>query len=161
MPRMTQPPGSPPPAPERRHRHQRLLVMPDDGVAAVEALIEAAGESLRLKQFKLQSERIEQALRRAQQRGVRVRVMLNPRTSGGDRWNDEAFARLEAWGMEVAWTSDAFPVTHEKSLVVDGDTALIATFNLSDKYFSQTRDYGVVSHDAAVVAQVIAGFEAD
>ena len=47
-----------------------------------------------LKQFKLQSEAIEQALLRAHQRGVRVRVMLNPHTSGGDRWNDEAFARM-------------------------------------------------------------------
>ena len=170
---MSQPAASQPPAPEPApeafaepaetllHRHQSLLVMPDDGVEAVEALLDQARESLRLKQFKLQSERIEQALLRAHRRGVRVQVMLNPHTSGGDRWNDEAFARLGGWGMEVAWTSDAFPVTHEKSLVVDRDTALIATFNLSDKYFTQTRDYGVVSHDAPVVAQVIAGFEAD
>ena len=63
--------------------------------------------------------------------------------------------------MAVSWTSEAFPVTHEKSLVVDDDTVLIATFNLSDKYFTQTRDYGIVSHDPAVVQQVIAGFEAD
>jgi cardiolipin synthase len=141
--------------------HQQLLVMPDDGAAAVESLIDEARESLRLKQFKLQSERIEQALLRAHRRGVRVRVMLNPHTSGGDRWNDEAYARLGAWGMEVAWTSDAFPVTHEKSLVVDRAAALIATFNLSEKYFTETRDYGVVTHAPAVVEQVIAGFEAD
>lgn len=161
LPRMSQPSGSPPTAPDPRHGHQRLLVMPEDGVEAVETLIDGARQSLRLKQFKLQSERIEQALLRAHRRGVRVRVMLNPQTSGGDRWNDGAFARLEAWGMEVAWTSDAFPVTHEKSLVVDGHTALVATFNLSDKYFTQTRDYGVVTHDPNVVSQVIAGFEAD
>jgi phosphatidylserine/phosphatidylglycerophosphate/cardiolipin synthase-like enzyme len=150
-----------PPTDDLRHLHQRLLVMPDDGADAVVALIEEARESLRLKQFKLQSEAIEQALLRAHQRGVRVRVMLNPHTSGGDRWNDEAFARLGSWGMEVAWTSEAFPVTHEKSLVVDRHSALIATFNLSDKYFTQTRDYGIVSHAPAVVDQVIAGFEAD
>ena len=101
------------------HRRQSLLVMPDDGVGSVEALLDQARETLRLKQFKLQSERIEQALLRAHQRGVRVRLMLNPHTSGGDRWNDEAFARLEGWGMAVSWTSEAFPVTHEKSLVVE------------------------------------------
>ncbi|MEB3255708.1 MAG: phospholipase D-like domain-containing protein [Synechococcaceae cyanobacterium] len=140
---------------------QQLLVMPDDGATKVVALIDDARESLRLKQFKLQSEVIEQALLRAHRRGVRVRVMLNPHTSGGDRWNDEAFERLGGWGLEVVWTSEAFPVTHEKSLVVDRRCALIATFNLSDKYFTQTRDYGVVSFDAAVVEQVIAGFEAD
>ena len=140
---------------------QRLLVMPDDGDAAVVALIDAAQQRLLLKQFKLQSEAVEQALLRAHQRGVGVRVMLNPHTSGGDRWNDEAYALLEGWGIAVAWTSEAFPVTHEKSMVVDGEAVLIATFNLADKYFTQTRDYGVVSHDPEVVAEVVAGFEAD
>ncbi len=143
------------------HRPQRLLVMPDDGVDAVVALIEEASEQLLLKQFKLQSEAVEEALQRARERGVQVRVMLNPHTSGGDRWNDEAFARLQSWGIETAWTSEAFPVTHEKSMVVDRHTALVATFNLSDKYFTETRDYGVLTYNPAVVAQVITGFEAD
>ena len=143
------------------HRPQRLLVMPDDGAEAVVGLIEEAAEQLLLKQFKLQSQAVEQALRRAQERGVQVRVMLNPHTSGGDRWNDEAFARLRSWGIETAWTSEAFPVTHEKSMVVDRHTALVATFNLADKYFTETRDYGVITYNPAVVAQVIAGFEAD
>jgi cardiolipin synthase A/B len=65
---MTQTPS----APNHLHHHQQLLVMPDDGAVAVVALIDAAEETLRLKQFKLQSETIEQALIRAQQRGVRV-----------------------------------------------------------------------------------------
>jgi phosphatidylserine/phosphatidylglycerophosphate/cardiolipin synthase-like enzyme len=140
---------------------QRLLVMPDDGAAVVVDLIDQAREQLLLKQFKLQSEVVEQALLRAHQRGVSVRVMLNPHTSGGDRWNDEAYALLQGWGIAVAWTSEAFPVTHEKSMVIDGHAALIATFNFADKYFTETRDYGVISHDPQVIAEVIAGFEAD
>jgi hypothetical protein len=46
--------------------HQRLLVMPDDGVAAVVELIDAASRQLLLKQFKLQSEAVMGALLRAQ-----------------------------------------------------------------------------------------------
>ncbi|MEB3354418.1 MAG: phospholipase D-like domain-containing protein [Cyanobacteriota bacterium] len=141
--------------------HQQLIVMPDDGADAVVGLIDAATSELRLKQFKLQSPAVMEALLQAHRRGVQVRVMLNPHTSGGDRWNDEAYAQLQGWGLQVAWTSEAFPVTHEKSLVVDRSAALVATFNLSDKYFTQTRDYGVVSRAQPVVDQVIAGFEAD
>ena len=44
---------------------QRLLVMPDDGGASVVELIDQASEELLLKQFKLQSEQVEQALFRA------------------------------------------------------------------------------------------------
>jgi phosphatidylserine/phosphatidylglycerophosphate/cardiolipin synthase-like enzyme len=143
-----------------RHQ-QKLLVMPDDGAEAVVELIDQAHEQLLLKQFKLQSEAVEAALLRAHQRGVQVRVMLNPHTSGGDRWNDDAYALLTSMGIAVAWTSEAFPVTHEKSMVVDQSHALIATFNLADKYFTATRDYGVVTSNQRAVQQVIAGFEAD
>jgi phosphatidylserine/phosphatidylglycerophosphate/cardiolipin synthase-like enzyme len=87
--------------------------------------------------------------------------MLNPHTSGGDRWNDVAFERLKASGIDVAWTSECFPVTHEKSIVVDNTAALISTFNLSDKYFTETRDYGVITYAQVAIDQVIAGFEAD
>ncbi|WP_341885942.1 phospholipase D-like domain-containing protein [Synechococcus sp. UW140] len=141
--------------------HQTLLVMPEDGVAALQDFIAGASQELRLKQFKLESEAIELSLQQAHARGVKVRVMLNPHTSGGDRWNDSAFERLQAWGIEVAWSSDAFAVTHEKSIVVDNSAALISTFNLSDKYFTETRDYGIITYAQAAIDQVIAGFEAD
>ena len=143
------------------HPPQQLLVMPEDGAESVLALVDQAHSQLLIKQFKLSSEAVLEALRNAQARGVEVRVMLNPHTSGGDRWNDETFARLQAWGIATIWTSESFPVTHEKSMVIDRQAALVATFNLADKYFTETRDYGVVSHDPAVVQQVAAGFEAD
>ena len=135
--------------------------MPDDGVQPGLDFIASAQRELRLKQFKLQSTAVLEALHQAQQRGVHVRVMLNPHTSGGDRWNDQAYAALQSWGIAVAWTSESFPVTHEKSIVVDDSAALIATFNLSDKYFNETRDYGVITYSVAAVQQVIDGFEHD
>ncbi|MCP9820948.1 cardiolipin synthase [Synechococcus sp. Cruz-9H2] len=140
---------------------QRSLVMPEDGIEAVVDLIDQAREELRLKLFKLESEDLQEALLRAHARGVAVRVMLNPRTSGGVRWNDQAFARLQSSGLEVSWTSDSFPVTHETSMVVDNHLALIATFDFSDQSFNETRDYAVLSASAPVVEQVRAGFEAD
>jgi phosphatidylserine/phosphatidylglycerophosphate/cardiolipin synthase-like enzyme len=140
---------------------QRLLVMPEDGIEAVVDLIDQARAELRLKLFKLESDALQQALLSAHARGVVVRVMLNPRTSGGVRWNDQAFARLQSSGLEVSWTSDSFPVTHETSMVVDNQLALIATFDFSDQSFCETRDYAVLSASAPVVDQVRAGFDAD
>jgi phosphatidylserine/phosphatidylglycerophosphate/cardiolipin synthase-like enzyme len=45
-------------------------------------------------------------------------------------------------------------LTHEKSLVVDGDRALIMTFNLTSKYYATGRDFGIVdgnTHDVAAM----------
>ncbi|MBV9655449.1 MAG: cardiolipin synthase [Acetobacteraceae bacterium] len=97
----------------------------------------------------------------AKARGVDVRVMLNPARSSGSRANDETFEQLKAAGISVLWTNPKFAVTHEKSMVIDRSTALIATFNFSDKYFTHTRDYGLVLTDPAVVREMIACFEAD
>jgi cardiolipin synthase len=39
------------------------------------------------------------------------------------------YEQFERAGVPVAWASPKFYVTHEKSLVVDGAAALVATFN--------------------------------
>ena len=73
--------------------------------------------------------------------------MLNPKRSGGDRANDDTYDYFKKNGVEIQWANPKFYVTHEKSIVVDEEVALISTFNLCLKYFTQTRDYGVVTHD--------------
>ena len=138
-----------------------LIVVPDDTVLPVLGLVTLATRSVSVKQFTLDEPRIIQALLDAHRRGVAVRVMLNPHRSSGSRANDDTFAALEQAQVPVQWTNPAFAVTHEKSMVVDGERALVATFNFSEKYFTQTRDYGVVTTDPAQVAQIAQGFEAD
>jgi len=101
------------------------------------------------------------ALVRAHKRHVDVRIMLNPHRSSGDRANDESFKALKHSGLKVEWTNPAFAVTHEKSLVIDDTVALISTFNMATKYFTETRDYGVITDCPTHVGQVIACFEAD
>jgi phosphatidylserine/phosphatidylglycerophosphate/cardiolipin synthase-like enzyme len=79
---------------DKKHEPHEVIVQPDDGAAAVVALLDGARKSLRLKQFTLTDPDILAALERAHARGVVVRVMLNPHRSGGDRANDESFAHL-------------------------------------------------------------------
>jgi phosphatidylserine/phosphatidylglycerophosphate/cardiolipin synthase-like enzyme len=141
--------------------HHRLIVEPDEGTVPVVALIDGGTKSLRVKQFTLTDPDVMAALVRAHQRHVDVRIMLNPHRSSGDRANDESFKALRHAGLKVEWSNPAFAVTHEKSLVIDDTMALISTFNYATKYFTETRDYGIVTTQPRQVAEVIAGFEAD
>lgn len=145
---------------EKKDAH-RLIVEPDDGSGPVVELIDGAARSLRVKQFTLTDSAVLSALIHAHQRGIDVRIMLNPHRSSGDRANDESFKALRHAGVKVEWTNPAFAVTHEKSMVIDDAIALISTFNYATKYFTETRDYGIVVTDPAQVGEVIAGFEAD
>lgn len=138
-----------------------LIVQPDDGVAPVLDFIRQARRSLLIKQFTFTQPELMNAVVERKNAGVAVRVMLNPKRSGGDRANDATFDFLKTAGVDIKWASPKFYVTHEKSIVVDEGEALIATFNLCEKYFTLTRDYGVIVQDPAKVAQVAEGFEAD
>lgn len=139
----------------------RVLVQPRDGMAPVRELIDAARVRIVVKMFTFTAASLLDGLIAAQHRGVDVRVMLNAARSSGSRANDDAAERLRAGGVAVSWTSPRFAVTHEKSMVVDGRVALIATFNFGDKYFMTTRDYGLILQDSAAVREIEAGFESD
>ena len=141
--------------------HHRLIIQPDEGTQPVVDLINTAKKSLRLKQFTLTDSAVMSALIQAHKRKVNVRIMLNPHRSSGDRANDQSFKALKRAGISIDWSNPAFAVTHEKSTVIDDTVALIATFNMATKYFTETRDYGIVTTDPAQVTQVIKCFEAD
>jgi cardiolipin synthase len=138
-----------------------LIVEPDDGVEPVRDFISTAEKSLLIKQFTFSEPSLLQAVMDRKAAGAAVRVMLNPKRSGGDRANDETFDFFKKNGVSIQWSNPKFYVTHEKSIVVDEKAALIATFNLTAKYFTETRDYGVITQDGARVAQIVEGFEAD
>jgi phosphatidylserine/phosphatidylglycerophosphate/cardiolipin synthase-like enzyme len=138
-----------------------VIVQPDDGLEPVRRFIESAGTSLLIKQFTFTEEQLIAAVIDRSRAGVDVRVMLNPARSGGDRANDETYGALRGAGVATQWTSPKFYVTHEKSIVVDRSAAMVATYNLSPKYFTLTRDYGVVTTDAHHVNEIVEVFEAD
>lgn len=139
----------------------RLVVQPDDGLGPVRQFLDSAQSSLLIKQFTFTEESLIQAVIDRANAGVDVRVMLNAQRSGGDRANDETFEQLRRAGVAVRWSSPKFYVTHEKSIVVDASAALIATFNLCTKYFTLTRDYGVITEVPHQVQQIVEVFDAD
>jgi len=139
----------------------RVLVQPNDGALPLLELIRNAERSVWIKQFTFTHPALLDAVIAAHGAGRDVRVMLNPHRSSGDRANDAAFARLEAAGIRIQWTSPGFAVTHEKSMLIDDRLAMIATFNFCEKYFTQTRDYGLLTERPTEVAEIRACFEAD
>ena len=138
-----------------------LIVMPDDTAKPILDAIETAKKSLRVKMFLFSDPGLLQALIAAHQRGVNVRVMLNPKRRDGEGENEVTRKALSNSGIEVADSNPAFDVTHEKSMVVDDATAFIKSLNWEPKNLTETRDYAVVTDDAGEVAEAVECFDAD
>jgi phosphatidylserine/phosphatidylglycerophosphate/cardiolipin synthase-like enzyme len=135
--------------------------MPDDTAKPILDAITAAKKSIRVKMFIFSDPGLLKALIAAHERGVKVRVMLNPKRRDGEGENEVTRAALSKAGIEVVDSNPAFDVTHEKSMVVDDTTAFVKSLNWEPKNLTETRDYAVVTDQADEVAEVMECFDAD
>lgn len=138
-----------------------LIVLPDDTVIPILDAIAGARHSLRIKMFIFSEPKLMDEVIAAHQRGVQVRVMLNPARRNGDELNRAARQRLEDAGVEVKDTNPDFKVSHEKSMVVDDHIAFVQSLNWDPHHMSETRDYAIWTTHPREVAEIIDCFESD
>lgn len=154
------------------------MVQPDAGVAPVVAFIDAATTSIDLGTYEFDPNYapIVDALLRAQQRGVRVRVLVSrtefPLT--GKQENPGDVAALRSKGLNAALSDPQFSYYHAKVIIADAGTksarVLLCDFNFAGGYFGRdpkypkegaTRGMALNVTDAADVAEISAYFDAD
>jgi cardiolipin synthase A/B len=138
-----------------------LIVLPDDTAKPIFDAIQQASKSLRIKMFVFSDPGLMQAVIAAHQRGVKVRIMLNPARRSGESENQDAHKKLSEAGIEVRDSNPAFELTHEKSMVVDDHTAYVKSLNWEPRNLSETRDYAVATSHKHEVNEIVECFEAD
>jgi phosphatidylserine/phosphatidylglycerophosphate/cardiolipin synthase-like enzyme len=138
-----------------------LIVLPDDtGKPIVDALT-TASRSINIRMFLFTDPTLLAAVIGARKRGVNVRVMLNRARRSGESENEEARKALQDAGVDVRDSNPAFDLTHQKSMVVDNATGFVESLNWEPRDLTSTRDYAVVTRDAADIAEMVRGFDAD
>jgi cardiolipin synthase A/B len=136
-----------------------LIVEPDDGMGPIYSLLSSPRRTLDMTMYELVDPAAESLLADDAARGVRVRLVLD---HGLERErNQPAFDFLRSRGVEVAWSAARFFATHEKAFVIDGQTAVVMSLNLTNRYYATSRDVAVVDHDPHDVAAVESVFDAD
>lgn len=141
--------------------HRSLIVLPDDSARPILDAIGSARKSLRIKMFLFSDPMLLNAVIAAHLRGVKVQVMLNPARRGGEPENEATRAVLEKAGIEVAESNPAFALTHEKSMVVDDEIALVKSLNWEPRNLTETRDYAIVTAHRHEVGEIVDCFDAD
>ncbi len=138
-----------------------LIVLPDDSAGPIRAAIHGARWTLRIKMFVFSDPSLLRAVIAAKRRGVKVRVMLNPARRSGERDNEATRKALERADVDVRSANPAFDLTHEKSMVVDEETAFVKSLNWASRNLTRTRDYAVITPRRQDVGEIIECFEAD
>ncbi len=138
-----------------------LIVLPDDSARPILAAIQGAAKSIRVKMFVFSDPELLKGVIAAHDRGVKVRIMLNPARRDGQEENHESRKLLHKAGVDVIDSNPCFDLTHEKSMVVDDQTAFVKSLNWDTKNLTETRDYAVVTDHPHEVQEILECFEAD
>jgi phosphatidylserine/phosphatidylglycerophosphate/cardiolipin synthase-like enzyme len=131
-----------------------LFVQPESGRKPILDAINNAKNEILVQVYILSDKQIIQALKDARARGVRVNVMLEEHPFGGGNLNNNTKKALSLAGVAVQWANSAFPLTHEKAIVIDQSKAFILNQNLTASSFTKNREYGVIDTNFQDVSQV-------
>jgi cardiolipin synthase A/B len=138
-----------------------IIVLPDDSAKPLLEAIANAAKSIRIKMFLFSDPSLLQAVITAQHRGVDVRIMLNPERRDGEKENDNSRKTLTDAGVHVIDSNPHFDLTHEKSMVIDDETAIVQSLNWETKNLTVTRDYAIVTSHKHEVEEIAQCFDAD
>lgn len=147
----------PPPASEV----DGLYVLPDDGRDPVLHEIDRARCTIDITTYLISDDTTIDALRRAEDRGVRVRLIHEAAPFGGGVGLVEIAEGLEDAGVEVRTGPDRFRFVHAKYLVIDDRVAIVTNQNLTYSAFESNREFGIVTTNRRDVATLAALFDAD
>ena len=144
----------------------RVIVEPDAGESPITSAIRGAQKSVWLEMYLLTDRNVISALEEDANRGVDVRVMLEPNPVGGGTSPSRTLDQLRAAGIKAQFTDPSFSLTHEKGMIIDGNTAFIMTSNFTRTALGGSsgyanREYDIIDTNPQDVYAVSAIFQAD
>jgi len=136
-----------------------FVAEPAQGLTPIYNLITSATKTIDMTMYELTDTTVTSLLATAASDGVTVRVILDQNNEKSR--NTTAYNYLKAHKVSVHWANPSFECTHQKTITVDQATSAILTLNLTPNYYSTSRDYAVITNDAADVAAIESTFNAD
>ncbi|MDO8339648.1 MAG: phospholipase D-like domain-containing protein [Candidatus Burarchaeum sp.] len=146
---------SPPPA----SCPQVTPIFSPNGEDEVISLISSASSTLDLEVYAFSYELLADELIKAKERGIAVRVLLEPSLSGNNP-NLATAETLRDGGVEVRW-ADPSRTNHAKFLIIDGRRVLVGSHNWSWHAMNTNREASLLVEDSATVREFEDAFEKD
>ena len=121
------------------------------------ALIDGAQTSIDLQMYLFTVSDLATKIIAAKNRGVAVRVLLDPNEAG----NASTHTKFVNAGVAVKDTLPQYPYAHAKYMIIDGNTVAIMSANFNAGAMSSERNYGVIDTDPLDIAdaQVIFNYD--
>jgi cardiolipin synthase len=138
----------------------KLIVMPSsEGHADWVSAIGSAKKSVHMTMYHLTDKEVIQALiDKAKDQSVEVRVIVDGKSLKGG-YQKAAQSMISA-GVQLRGSSSAFSLTHSKDVVIDDKSVIISAINMTNTA-GNSRDFGIITKDEAVIREIESVFAAD
>lgn len=136
----------------------QTVFSPEEGYEIID-LIDSAQESIDVEMYVFTSDEIADALKRAHDRGVKIKLILEKRVATEE--NPKNYNELIAYGLEVKWASKQYKLTHAKFMIVDGKRVLVGSHNFSNAAMNDNREASVIIENAKTISEFKDVFEKD
>jgi phosphatidylserine/phosphatidylglycerophosphate/cardiolipin synthase-like enzyme len=133
-----------------------LLVSPETSRSRIVTLMNSAEMSIDFYAEVIRDDGIIATLRAAVQRGVSVRLIVNSSVDPADL---EALVELSTIGVEVRMMEAMY--IHAKTMIIDGEAALIGSQNYTMTSLDRNREIGMIVDNPGLVGRVVAVYERD
>ncbi|MBU1197157.1 hypothetical protein KJ765_01455 [Candidatus Micrarchaeota archaeon] len=138
------------------HGSVQPVFSPGAEIAMVRALA-SAERSIDIELFQFTYSGLREALVLAVERGVHVRLILDPKIDRN--WATAEF--LKSKGVRVRWSSQAFYYTHSKYAVMDQKKVMVGSTNWSYNAMKRNREAAVIIEQAELAEAFERMYEAD
>ena len=135
----------------------QAFIGPDGLEARLGTLIDSAQHTLDLQMYLFTVDALATKLVAAKQRGVAVRIILDPDEAG----NASVEPAFRSASVPFRMASSIYAYSHAKYLVIVGPAAVIMSMNFNDGAMRNERNYGIVDRDLEDVADTAAIFTQD
>lgn len=116
--------------------------------------VDGAKNYIYLNTYIFTEKRIREALIKAKNRWVEVKVILEKNVYKSPNLNNDTFDILSQWNVWVVWSdSQDFSLNHAKYMIID-DYLILSTWNYSYSTFKQNRDIFLEITDTQVVGDM-------
>jgi cardiolipin synthase len=139
----------------------KLIIEPADGVAPLLAAIKGAKTRVEIAIFRFDRTDVENALKAAAARGVKVTALIAFTNRGGEQRLRKLEQRFLDAGIIVARTSDDLIRYHDKFILIDRRVLYVLSFNFTHLDVDHSRGFGIVTTRANWVSEAARLFRAD
>jgi phosphatidylserine/phosphatidylglycerophosphate/cardiolipin synthase-like enzyme len=120
-------------------------------------IIKNAKKEIKLEVYEFSSRELADALIDARERGVVVKVILEPSVFR----NDATLNHLINNGIEVAWASKKFHNTHSKFAIIDDRMVFVGSMNWSENAVKKNREASVIIYSQKISSEFEKIFDID